>query len=208
VTNPAIDPLREGLVMSLEVNIGKRRNILEVGPENASQVFLSSPVLNEGELDSLMKDPNLQAQILSTYFDIRKGLDGSLEKALQRLCEAADEAVRDGCQLLVLSDRSEELVGKEREASDRGSFRRWQWWRSKLQTMALWVEEASDVSVGGRGIFGPIPRWRRELCTKAIAAKGVAHVSNCDRGSFGLVHRRRRELCTNATAMDQRLNEW
>lgn len=39
VTNPAIDPLREGLVMSLEVNIGKRRNILEVGPENASQVF-------------------------------------------------------------------------------------------------------------------------------------------------------------------------
>lgn len=40
VTNPAIDPLREGLVMSLEVNIGKRGNILEVGPENASQVCL------------------------------------------------------------------------------------------------------------------------------------------------------------------------
>ncbi|WOL04062.1 ferredoxin-dependent glutamate synthase, chloroplastic [Canna indica] len=109
VTNPAIDPLREGLVMSLEVNLGKRRNILEVGPENASQVILSSPVLNEGELDSLMKDPNLKAQVLSTYFDIRKGLDGSLEKTLQKLCEAADEAVRDGCQLLILSDRSEEL---------------------------------------------------------------------------------------------------
>ncbi|KAL6176417.1 hypothetical protein ACLB2K_053050 [Fragaria x ananassa] len=76
VTNPAIDPLREGLVMSLEVNIGKRRNILEVGPENASQVILSSPVLNEGELE---------------------------------LCEAADDAVQNGCQLLVLSDRSDEL---------------------------------------------------------------------------------------------------
>lgn len=38
MTNPAIDPLREGLVMSLEVNIGKRGNILDVGPENASQV--------------------------------------------------------------------------------------------------------------------------------------------------------------------------
>ncbi|XP_074556922.1 ferredoxin-dependent glutamate synthase, chloroplastic-like [Curcuma longa] len=110
VTNPAIDPLREGLVMSLEVNLGKRRNILEVGPENASQVILSNPVLNEGELDSLMKDPNLKAQVLSTYFDIRKGLDGSLEKTLQKLCEEADEAVRDGCQLLVLSDRSEELI--------------------------------------------------------------------------------------------------
>lgn len=110
VTNPAIDPLREGLVMSLEVNIGKRRNILEVGPENASQVILSNPVLNEGELDSLIKDPNLKAQVLSTYFDIRKGLDGSLEKTLQKLCEEADEAVRDGCRLLVLSDRSEELI--------------------------------------------------------------------------------------------------
>lgn len=66
--------------------------------------------MNEGELDSLIKDFKLKAQVLSTYFDIRKGLDGALEKALQKLCEAADEAVRDGCQLLILSDRSEELV--------------------------------------------------------------------------------------------------
>ena len=146
VTNPAIDPLREGLVMSLEVNIGKRGNILEVGPQNAAQVcflhifltyiflrtvvifcsynitvfssfsqfsaqvILSSPVLNEGELDALMKDPHLKPQVLPTFFDIRGGLEGSLEKTLKNLCEAADEAVRNGSQLLVLSDRSEELV--------------------------------------------------------------------------------------------------
>ncbi|KAK1295204.1 hypothetical protein QJS10_CPA16g01043 [Acorus calamus] len=109
VTNPAIDPLREGLVMSLEVNIGKRGNILEVGPQNAQQVILSSPVLNEGELDSLMKNPYLKSQILPTFFDVRKGLDGSLQAALKKLCDAADEAVRNGSQLLVLSDRLEEL---------------------------------------------------------------------------------------------------
>ncbi|XP_024973961.1 ferredoxin-dependent glutamate synthase, chloroplastic [Cynara cardunculus var. scolymus] len=109
VTNPAIDPLREGLVMSLEVNLGKRGNILEAGPENASQVTLSSPVLNENELEALFKDPHLKPQIIPTFFDIRKGLDGSLEKTLAKLCEAADEAVRNGCQLLVLSDRSDEL---------------------------------------------------------------------------------------------------
>ncbi|GMY19377.1 ferredoxin-dependent glutamate synthase, chloroplastic [Fagus crenata] len=109
VTNPAIDPLREGLVMSLEVNIGKRRNILEVGPENALQVILSSPVLNEGELESLLNDPSLKPQVLPTFFDIHKGVDGSLEKTLNKLCEAADEAVRNGSQLLVLSDRSDEL---------------------------------------------------------------------------------------------------
>ncbi|XP_024029344.1 ferredoxin-dependent glutamate synthase, chloroplastic [Morus notabilis] len=109
VTNPAIDPLREGLVMSLEVNIGKRGNILEVGPENASQVILSSPVLNEGELESLLKDPQLKPQVLPTFFDIRKGVEGSIERTLNRLCEAADEAVRNGSHLLVLSDRSDEL---------------------------------------------------------------------------------------------------
>uniref|UniRef100_A0A0D9X2F6 glutamate synthase (ferredoxin) n=1 Tax=Leersia perrieri TaxID=77586 RepID=A0A0D9X2F6_9ORYZ len=109
VTNPAIDPLREGLVMSLEVNIGKRRNILQVGPENADQVTLSSPVLNEGELDSLLNDSKLKPKVLSTYFDIRKGLDGSLDKAIKALCDEADAAVRNGSQLLVLSDRSEAL---------------------------------------------------------------------------------------------------
>uniref|UniRef100_A0A2P2LRV9 glutamate synthase (ferredoxin) n=1 Tax=Rhizophora mucronata TaxID=61149 RepID=A0A2P2LRV9_RHIMU len=109
VTNPAIDPLREGLVMSLEISIGKRGNILEVGPDNASQVILSSPVLNEGELESLLNDSHLKPQILRTFFDIRKGVEGSLEKTLIKLCEAADEAVRNGSQLLVLSDRAEEM---------------------------------------------------------------------------------------------------
>ncbi|XP_047323028.1 ferredoxin-dependent glutamate synthase 1, chloroplastic/mitochondrial-like [Impatiens glandulifera] len=109
VTNPAIDPLREGLVMSLEVNIGKRRNILEVGPENASQVTLSSPVLNESELDLLLKDPILKPQVLKTFFSIRNGVEGSLEKALNKLCDAADDAVRNGSQLLVISDRSDDL---------------------------------------------------------------------------------------------------
>uniref|UniRef100_A0A7N0TIE8 glutamate synthase (ferredoxin) n=1 Tax=Kalanchoe fedtschenkoi TaxID=63787 RepID=A0A7N0TIE8_KALFE len=109
VTNPAIDPLREGLVMSLEVNIGKRGNLLEVGPENASQVMLSSPVLNEGELEELLKDPKLKPCVLPTFFDIRKGVEGSLQKSLNKLCEAADEAVKNGSQLLVLSDRLDDL---------------------------------------------------------------------------------------------------
>ncbi|CAN8284734.1 unnamed protein product [Cochlearia groenlandica] len=107
VTNPAIDPLREGLVMSLEVNIGKRGNILEVGPQNVSQVVLTGPVLNERELEGLLSDPQLKAQVLPTFFDIHRGIEGSLKKALLKLCEAADEAVRNGSQVLVLSDKSD-----------------------------------------------------------------------------------------------------
>lgn len=75
-----------------------------------NQVILSNPVLNEGELESLLKDPLLKPQVLYTYFDIRRGVEGSLEKTLYKLCEAADEAVRNGSQLLVLSDRFDELV--------------------------------------------------------------------------------------------------
>lgn len=71
---------------------------------------LSSPVLNEAELEALQKNPSLKPQVLRTFFEIRKGIEGSLEKALYRLCEAADDAVRSGSQLLILSDRSEELV--------------------------------------------------------------------------------------------------
>jgi glutamate synthase (ferredoxin) len=74
------------------------------------QVILSSPVLNEGELELLLKDPYLKPQVLPTFFDIRKGVEGSLEKTLIKLCAAADEAVRNGSQLLVLSDRSDDLV--------------------------------------------------------------------------------------------------
>lgn len=74
------------------------------------QVTLSSPVLNEGDLQSLLKDPYLKPQVLPTFYDITKGIDGSLEKALNKLCEAADEAVRNGSQLLILSDHPDTLV--------------------------------------------------------------------------------------------------
>lgn len=71
---------------------------------------MTNPVLNEGDLDELLKDQGLKAQVLPTFFDISKGVDGSLEKTLKKLCEAADEAVRNGSQLLVLSDRADVLV--------------------------------------------------------------------------------------------------
>lgn len=71
---------------------------------------MPSPVLNEEDLESLLKDPLLKPQVLPTFFDITKGIEGSLEKALYKLCEAADEAVRNGSQLLVFSDRSDALV--------------------------------------------------------------------------------------------------
>lgn len=103
VTNPPIDPLREQLVMSLEMHLGERRPALRPQPEAAALVHLDSPVLNEAELEAIGHQ-GLPCTTLSTQFDPAASLDG-LEKALDRLCAAASAAVEAGSQILVLSDR-------------------------------------------------------------------------------------------------------
>lgn len=71
---------------------------------------LLSPVLNEKELELLKMDNVLKAKTLRTYFNISKGIPGALQSALDSLCRAADDAVRAGSQLIILSDRNNHLV--------------------------------------------------------------------------------------------------
>lgn len=104
VTNPAIDPLRESLVMSLNMVLGERGNLLEVKPEYAGQLKIETPVLNEAELESI-RSSGFQTETLSTLFSISGG-PGALRTAVDRLCERAAQAVRAGTKILILSDRS------------------------------------------------------------------------------------------------------
>ncbi|MEN9214794.1 MAG: glutamate synthase-related protein [Gloeomargarita sp. DG02_1_bins_92] len=108
VTNPPIDPLRESLVMSLEMGLGAKGNLLQVRPEDARQLWLSSPVLNERELQAV-KTAGLKTAEISTLFALNGGAD-ALKKALQHLCQQAVEAVQAGAEILILSDRLEELT--------------------------------------------------------------------------------------------------
>ena len=71
---------------------------------------LLSPVLNEKELEILKADNVLNAKTLPIFFNIDKGIPGALQTALDSLCKAADDAVRAGSQLLILSDRTNQLV--------------------------------------------------------------------------------------------------
>ncbi len=103
VTNPPIDPLRESLVMSLDVYLGARGNILHTQPRDARLLHLRSPVLNEGELASLHQTP-FQTETLSILFPIAEGPDG-LQTALTFLCQKAGEAVAAGAEILILTDR-------------------------------------------------------------------------------------------------------
>jgi len=103
VTNPAIDPLRENLVMSLTMELGPRRNILEVTPDHAKLLKLDSPVLNDGELAAIATS-GFSVATLSTLFPVTSGPQG-LEQAVRSLCEQAAAAVREGHTILILSDR-------------------------------------------------------------------------------------------------------
>nr|MBX2862178.1 glutamate synthase subunit alpha [Leptolyngbyaceae cyanobacterium MAG.088] len=101
VTNPPIDPLRERLVMSLQMQLGQRHNLLE---EHPSQLIkLDSPVLNDNELE-LIRQGCLQTATVSTLYAVEDGPDG-LASALNVLCVQADAAVKAGAEVIILSDR-------------------------------------------------------------------------------------------------------
>ncbi|KAG2493454.1 hypothetical protein HYH03_008271 [Edaphochlamys debaryana] len=103
VTNPPIDPLREGLVMSLEMRLGARGNLLAPDANSYKQVLLESPILLESELQSIAGDKTLGSRTFKLFFDA--GKPGSMEAGLRKLCADVEAAVRSGCQCVVLSDR-------------------------------------------------------------------------------------------------------
>ncbi|KGE15241.1 glutamate synthase large subunit [Sphingobacterium deserti] len=107
VTNPPIDPIRERLVMSLATFIGNAGNILIEDKKFCHCVTLEHPILTSSELEKLRSiDTGIfQAKTLQLYFKA-DGNPGSLEAGLERLCRYADDAVRDGFEVIILSDRA------------------------------------------------------------------------------------------------------
>jgi len=103
VTNPPIDPLREAIVMSLEICLGAERNIFQESPEHASRVILSSPVISPAKWRSLMnlEREGFERQLIDLNYEQSVGL----EAAIRNIADQAEEAVRAGKTQLVLSDR-------------------------------------------------------------------------------------------------------
>lgn len=103
VTNPPIDPLREAIVMSLEICLGAERNIFQESPEHASRVILSSPVISPAKWRSLMnlEREGFERQLIDLNYEQSIGL----EAAIRNIADQAEEAVRAGKTQLVLSDR-------------------------------------------------------------------------------------------------------
>ena len=107
VTTPAIDPIREELVMSLTEYIGAvGTNILTPDASNCKMVRLPQPVLTNTQLDILcnIRYKGFKTKKLSLLFEIQKGASG-LRAAIEGLCRDAEQSVDEGVNYIILSDR-------------------------------------------------------------------------------------------------------
>ncbi len=110
VTNPPIDPIREDLVMSLVSFIGPRPNLLDLqGTSELKRLEVKQPILKNADLEKIrtigdIADNHFRTTTLDITYFVDKGADG-MKPALDQLCERAENAVVDGYNIIILSDR-------------------------------------------------------------------------------------------------------
>ena len=103
VTNPPIDPIREALVMTVQTQLGPDGNTFDETPEQCHRIALKSPLMTNDELAKLRAASlgAFETTTIDMVFDPRS----SLEMAVQELCKAAVDAIDEGFNILILSDR-------------------------------------------------------------------------------------------------------
>ncbi len=114
VTNPAIDPIRESIVMSLEAVIGPEINLLDETPDHCHQLVMPQPLLRSTELEKLRQVDHsvFEARTIDMTWPADEGAQG-MERRLEEMCAEASELVERGVNILILSDRN---LGAERVA--------------------------------------------------------------------------------------------
>jgi glutamate synthase (NADPH/NADH) large chain len=107
VTNPAIDSIREEIIMSLECFIGPEGNLLDTTEKHAHRLRLPQPILTNEELAALkhIDHRGWKARTIDTTFSRSEG-EGGLVSTLERISREAEEAIDNGFSLVVLSDRA------------------------------------------------------------------------------------------------------
>ena len=109
VTNPPIDPIREELVMSLVSIIGPRPNLFDLeGSSRKKRLEVHQPILTNANLEKIRSISDLGDHFRSLTLDTTWPAESSaagMETAIDELCERAEAAVRDGVNIIILSDR-------------------------------------------------------------------------------------------------------
>jgi glutamate synthase domain-containing protein 2/glutamate synthase domain-containing protein 1/glutamate synthase domain-containing protein 3 len=112
VTNPAIDPIREELVMSLESYIGMQKNILDETPEHCHKLRVKEPILTNEDLKKLqdINAAGFKTKTISILFNIsddklREQSQRNFMNTLDRICRESESAIKKGYSFIILSDR-------------------------------------------------------------------------------------------------------
>ena len=103
VSNPAIDSIREKIVMSLECYIGPEGNLLEPSEEHANRILVENPILTNTAMYALKHLNYLNHR--SKVIDITYSKEDDLNKKIDDICKIAEEAIDKGTGFIVLSDR-------------------------------------------------------------------------------------------------------
>ena len=103
VSNPAIDSIREKIVMSLECYIGPEGNLLEPSEEHANRILVENPILTNTAMYALKHLNYLNHR--SKVIDITYSKEDDLNKKIDDICRIAEEAIDKGTGFIVLSDR-------------------------------------------------------------------------------------------------------
>jgi glutamate synthase (ferredoxin) len=107
VTNPALDCIREELVTATETFIGSEGNLLKPGPKSCRMVRLDSPLIDNRTLGKLreIQTPGFKSTTINASFPTDQDGKG-LEKALAELFHQANKAIKEGVNILIISDRN------------------------------------------------------------------------------------------------------
>ena len=113
VTNPAIDPIREELVMSLATYLGPEKNMLAESPLHCRKLRVKAPVLSDEELETIrrLRTKGFKTKTVSMLFDAGDKKD--FLRAIERICKETASAIAAGFSFVILTDRG---VGKKRAA--------------------------------------------------------------------------------------------
>jgi glutamate synthase (ferredoxin) len=106
VTNPPIDCIREEIITATETAIGSEGNLLQPGPECCRLIELKSPILTNEEFARLkhIQLPGFRSITLPILFPAREG-PAALERAMDELCRKVSQAIAEGYNIVILSDR-------------------------------------------------------------------------------------------------------
>lgn len=107
VTNPPLDGIREEIVTDISLPVGEDLNLFDIIPEQCRKLKIQNPVISNEDLDKIkyIDQPGFKARSISMLYEADKGMNG-LEDRLEAMIYEINDAVDDGCNVIILSDRN------------------------------------------------------------------------------------------------------